>query len=165
MSATARQGAGATAGSAVGSPLVAAGLILAAVVGAFGLLLQAGRLSWPPHELLASAFVVSGCLGLVGPLILFRRGGGGGVGELVWFACGLTLWLFNLAGALREGFRLQAWATPLSGSTLGLVALAVMIAGWRLSSHGGKGWTWTNVAGWALGWFWVGHGCYSLFAA
>ena len=53
--------------SAATGPLFNA-LLLAAAVG-YGLLLLVnhGRLSWPPNQLLASLYTVAGCLAVVGP--------------------------------------------------------------------------------------------------
>jgi hypothetical protein len=48
---------------------------------------------------------------------------------------------------------------------MGLTVLAGLIAGWRL--HAGRlgSWTWTNVAGWVLGLYWVGMAFWSLLPA
>src|SRR5262249_16213084 len=52
-------------------------------------------------------------------------------------------------------WRTIQWATPLPDRTLGLIILAVLLAGWRCGlAH--RNWSWTNVAGWMLCAFWVG---------
>ena len=46
-------------------------------------------------------------------------------------------------------------AFHLPDRTLGLIVLAVLLAGWRCGlAH--RNWSWTNVAGWMLCAFWVG---------
>ena len=61
-----------------------------------GLLVMRGRVTWPPHELLASIYTVAGCLALVGPLVLARgESGDGGLGELLWMTGGLLIWVFD----------------------------------------------------------------------
>ncbi len=121
-----------------------------------GFLVTKGRVSWPPHELLSGAFTVAGCLALVGPAVLLRRKeGGGGLGELLWLTGGLLVWVFDLAAALRGELRTLSWATPLGAQGMGLTMLAVLLAGWRMRG-GTRDWSWTNVTGWVLGVFWVG---------
>ena len=53
--------------------------------------------------MLASLGTVAGCLALVGPIVLFRRGPGseGGVGNLVWMTGGLLIWVHDLAALPR----------------------------------------------------------------
>jgi hypothetical protein len=123
------------------------------------LLVARGRLSWPPHELLASATTIAGALALVGPLVLARREAGeGGLGDLVWLTGGILIWVFNGAGVLQGVARPASWVAPLGARAMGLTILAVLLAGWRLRSAGasGRAWSWTNVTGWVLGLFWVG---------
>jgi hypothetical protein len=148
-----------------GSPLINAALFaLALVLGAW-LLYARGRVSWPPTELLASVYTVAGCLALVGPVVLLRRGGDElGLGELLWMAGGLLIWIFDLAALARGDLRLAAGPTPLSYQPMGLTILAVLIAGWRCRL-GGPGWSWTNVTGWVLGLFWVGMAATTLLPA
>src|SRR5271157_6012851 len=72
---------------AVSSPehAVTNAILLTAALGwGFSLLIQRGRLTWPPLALLSSLSTLAGCLALVGPLILARSGGKeGSLGELV----------------------------------------------------------------------------------
>ena len=131
-------------------------LLLVALGWGFTLLIQKGRLSWPPVSLLASLSTLAGCLALAGPLILGRSGrGGGSLGELLWLTGGLMVWLFDVSAVLQGQAKAISWATPLSDRTMGLAILAVLGAGWRCGLAG-RDWTWTNVVGWALGLFWVG---------
>ncbi|HWE39854.1 MAG TPA: hypothetical protein VG406_25110 [Isosphaeraceae bacterium] len=113
-------------------------------------------MSWPPRELLAGATTLAGCLALVGPLVLGRKEStDGGLGELIWLSGGLLVWVFDLAAAARGRWRGTSWATPLDVQFMGLIVLAVALAGWRLRG-GSKSWSWTNVTGWLLGAFWIG---------
>lgn len=138
------------------SPLITAVLLIVAIGYGLAILVTRGRISWPPHELLASLYTVAGCLALVGPIVLLRREGGeSGIGELLWMTGGLLVWVFDLVAVLRGGWKTAAWATPLDYQTMGLTMLAVLIAGWRCKVAG-RGWSWTNVTGWILGLFWVG---------
>jgi hypothetical protein len=144
------------------SPLVNAALLSAALAYGLWLLVARGRLSWPPHELLSGGYTLAGCLALVGPLVLARRGSGeGGLGDLLWLTGGLLLWIFDLAALARGEAHVISWVNPLGVRTMGLAMLAVLLAGWR-SQGLGKGWTWTNVTGWLLGLFWVGMALASL---
>src|SRR5438270_12278554 len=147
------------ASGASGSPdhaIINTVLLLAALGWGLSLLIQKGRLTWPPVSLLASLSTLAGCLALAGPLILGRSGGGGGsLGELLWLTGGLMVWLFDLEAVLQGQAKSMSWVTPLSDRTMGLAMLAVLGAGWRCGLAG-RGWTWTNVVGWALGLFWVG---------
>ena len=71
-----------------------------------GTLVARGRLSWPPTQLLASLVTVAGCLALVGPIVLLtRKGGEGGLGELLWMAGGLIVWVFDAAGTRARTWR------------------------------------------------------------
>lgn len=162
MSAKRAGGPSANAGSsdhAVGNAL----LLAAALALGLTLLVRRGRLTWPPLELLSSLSTLAGCLALVGPLILARSGGReGSLGELVWLTGGLLLWLFDLAGAFQGQARTMNWTTPLGERTMGLVILAVLLAGWKCGLAG-RNWSWTNVTGWALGLFWVGLAAGSWF--
>lgn len=140
-------------------------LLAAALAWGLSLLFQRGRLTWPPLALLSSLSTLAGCLALVGPLILARSTGReGSLGELVWLTGGLMLWLFDLAGALQGQARALNWTTPLGDRTMGLVILAVLLAGWKCSGAE-RNWSWTNVTGWALGLFWVAMGIGSWFLA
>ncbi len=149
-----------------GSPLVSA-LIMTSALG-FGVwnLVERGRMSWPPVQLLSSLFTVAGGLALVAPLVLLRKGQGGtspadGLGEQIWLAGGLLIWVFDLAALARGEARGLSWATPLGYQAMGLTILAVLLAGWR-----GRGvnwsWRWTNLTGWILGLFWIGMGLATL---
>jgi hypothetical protein len=130
-------------------------LILAALAWGAGLLVHRGRLTWPPYQLLASLSTLAGCLALVGPLILLRsREIEGSLGELLWLTGGLAVWIFDIEGLTRGQWRTLHWATPLDARTMGLVILAVLLAGWKCKSASGN-WAWTNVTGWVLSAFWV----------
>jgi hypothetical protein len=140
-------------------------LVTAALGGAVGLLVQSGRLKWPPVQLLSALATIAGSLALVGPLILARAGrNGGSLGELVWMTGGLLIWVFDAVGMAGGNLRWTNWATPLGERTMGLIILAVLVAGIR-SGLAGKDWSWTNVTGWALGLFWVGLACSSWLLA
>ncbi len=137
-------------------PVLNAVLMLAAVGWGLSRLVASGRLAWPPHGLLASLATLAGCLALVGPLILFGSGElAGDLGELVWMTVGLLVWMCDLEAVLRGDWRTVRWATPISDHTIGMVVLAVLIAGWKCGLKEWK-WSWTNVTGWMLGLFWVG---------
>lgn len=157
-----RAAAKAPATSSASSPLVTAALLGSALALGVGTLVARGRLAWPPTQLLASLYTVAGCLALVGPVVLLsRRSGEGGLGELLWMAGGLIVWVFDLAAVLRGEWRSLAPATPLGVQTMGLTILAVLLAGWRWRPSS-RDWSWTNVAGWLLGIFWVGMGLAAL---
>lgn len=143
-------------GGGAGSGAVFNAVFMAlAVVGGLAILVQRGRLDWPPNHLLASLYTVAGCLALVGPIILSRLGeGGGNLGELLWMTGGLLVWVNDVVSVLRGEWRAVPWATPLSTQTMGLTILAVLLAGWRCGING-RSWSWTNVTGWMLGLFWV----------
>jgi hypothetical protein len=144
------------------SPLANVALLGAAIGYGLVILVGHGRVSWPPRELLAGSYTLAGCLALVGPIVLGRRGAAeGGLGELVWMTGGLLIWAFDLAAALRGEIRLLSWATPLEAQRMGLTILAVGLAGWR-TRGGARSWSWTNVTGWILGLFWIGLGMASL---
>src|SRR4051794_9874302 len=144
------------------SPLVHAAVFAAALGYGLWLLIDRGRVSWPPHALLSGAYTLAGCLALVGPIILARRDGSDvGLGELLWLTGGLLVWVFDLAALAGGSVREVAWLNPLGVRAMGLTILAVLVAGWR--AHGpGRTWTWTNVTGWLLGLFWVGMAAASL---
>ncbi|MDG3002460.1 hypothetical protein [Paludisphaera mucosa] len=148
-----------TTGAAAASPshpVVTTALLLGAVGWAFGLLVHKGMMAWPPVRLLSCLATIAGCLALVGPIILARSGkGGGSLGELIWMTGGLLIWIFNLVGVANGDLRTIDWATPLGPRAMGLIILAVLLAGLR-SGLAGRDWSWTNVTGWALGLFWVG---------
>ena len=137
------------------SPFWTLVLILGALSYGLRLLVQAGRVAWPPDQLLHSLAILAGCLALVGPLLLLRKGGeDGGVGELLWLTGGLLVWIFDLAALSRGEWRNVPWTTPIGSQTMGLTILALAIAGYRWRKGGGP-WSWTNVVGWTLGLFWV----------
>ncbi len=128
-------------------------------------LVSRGKLDWPPTQLLSSAYTVAGCLALVGPIVLFRKDAGGlGLGELIWMAGGLMVWIFDAASVARGETRSLAWATPLGYQPMGLTILAIALAAWRCRV-GGANWSWSNVTGWTLGVFWVAMAAITLLPA
>lgn len=136
------------------SPLTTALLLALALGYGLWLLVDRGRLAWPPSDLLANASTLAGCLALVGPIILARSSSDAALGELIWMTGGLLTWTFDALGLLSGGFRSISWITPIAQPTLGLTILAVAASAWRL--HGsGRSWAWTNVLGWLLGTFWI----------
>ncbi len=129
------------------------------------LLVQKGRLTWPPYQLLSSLSTLAGCLALVGPLILIRSGEiEGSLGELLWLTGGLLVWFFDIEAVVQGQWKTMPWATPLHDRTLGLAILAVLLAGWKCGLAG-RNWSWTNVTGWLLSAFWVGMAFCSWFLA
>lgn len=163
MSSTSTRRAGGAARASAGSlstPLINASLLAAALAYGLWLLVNRGRIGWPPHQLLANLFTVAGCLALIGPVVLLRRdapAADAGLGDLLWLTGGLLVWLFDAAALAQGQWRTLAPATPVNAIPLGLTVLAVMVAGWRTRGPG-RGWSWTNVTGWLLGLFWVGLG-------
>lgn len=158
-----RSGSGAP--PAASGPVFNAVLLGVAVCYGVALLVQGGRMSWPPHQLLASLYTVAGCLAAVGPIVLARGGEGeSGLGELLWMTGGLLVWVFDVVAALRGDWRSTSWVTPLGYQTMGLTILAVLLAGWRCRVAG-RNWSWTNVTGWLLGLFWVGMALASMAPA
>jgi hypothetical protein len=146
----------ARAGALKNPALVNAFFIGAALVWGTMLLVHKGRLSWPPYQLLASVSTLAGCLALVGPLVFARSGSTErSLGELLWLTGGLLVWIFDIEGALRGDWRSMQWATPLSDRMMGLVILAVLLAGWKSGLTHWE-WTWTSITGWVLGAFWIG---------
>ncbi len=129
-------------------------LISVAIGYGLWLLVERGRMSWPPTDLLANASTLAGCLALVGPIILAKPRSEPALGEMVWMTGGLLLWIFDALALVSGGFRSVSWATPIRSQTLGLTILAVGAASWRLNGSG-RSWSWTNVLGWILGVFWV----------
>ena len=116
-------------------------------------------------SLLSSLATLAGCLALVGPIILFRSGEiQGSLGELAWLSAGILIWILDIAAVLQGQWRTTAWATPLSDRILGLMVLAVLVAGWKCGLAQ-RNWSWTNVAGWMLSAFWVGMAVCSWFLA
>jgi hypothetical protein len=151
--------------SASSPPLANALLLGVALCGGLAMLFARGRLTWPPTELLASVYTVAGCLALIGPILLHRRDSSEvGLGELLWMAGGLVVWMFDLAAIARGDYRTFSWATPLGYQPMGLTILAVMLAAWRCRVAGSS-WSWTNVTGWALGLFWVAMAASTLVPA
>jgi hypothetical protein len=142
--------------SSTGSAVTDAIMIAVALAWGLSLLVQRGRLTWPPYALLSSLATLAGCLALVGPIILFRTSEiQGSLGELAWLTAGVSIWLFDIAALVQGGWRTIPWATPLSDRTLGLIILAVLVAGWKCGLAQ-RNLSWTNVAGWMLSAFWVG---------
>ena len=143
-------------------PIANAVLLGLALCYGVGLLFAKGKLDWPPTELMANSFTVAGCLALVGPILLHRRDSGEiGLGELLWMAGGLVIWVFDAAAIARGEARSTAWATPLGYQPMGLTILAVLLAGWR-GKVAASSWSWTNVTGWSLGVFWVAMAAWTL---
>jgi hypothetical protein len=148
--------ASASSGASPSAPLVNAVVVGSAVAYGIALLVMRGRMGWPPHELLASLYTVAGCLALAGPIVLARSASDEGqLGELLWMAGGLLIWVNDLAAVVRGRWQATPWATPLDQQTMGLTILAVLLAGWRCRLNGWS-WSWTSLTGWALGVFWVG---------
>lgn len=155
----------APAGGAVSTPLINAALLALAVSYGLWLLVTRGRVGWPPHQLLGSLYTVAGAFALIGPIVLLRREAtDGALGELIWLTVGLLVWLYDIAAILRGEFTTLSPATPLAAVPLGLVVLAVAVAGWR-TRGAGRSWSWTNVTGWLLGLFWIGMAIGSLWPA
>jgi hypothetical protein len=160
--ATKRAAPKASASASPAPPLANALLLGAALCYGVGILFARGRLSWPPTQLLASVYTVAGCLAMIGPILLRRRDSSEvGLGELLWMAGGLVVWVFDLAAIARGDIRTLSWATPLGYQPMGLTILAVLLAAWRCRVAGSS-WSWTNVTGWALGLFWVAMAAYTL---
>src|SRR3954447_25722308 len=111
-----------TSASASTSPPLGTALLLgAAFCYGLGTLFARGRLTWPPDQLLASTFTVAGGLAMIGPILLHRREAGEiGLGELLWMAGGLGVWIFDLAAVVRGEARTLSWATPLGYEAMGL---------------------------------------------
>src|SRR5919112_407255 len=77
------------------SPLLNVALLGAAVGYGLLVLVDRGRVSWPPRELLAGSYTLAGCLALVGPVILARRGSAeAGLGGLLLMDRGLPVSVF-----------------------------------------------------------------------
>ncbi len=148
------------------NPAIANALLVAtALVCGGAILVQKGRLTWPPYQLLASLATLAGCLALVGPLILIRSGEiEGSLGELLWLTGGLIVWFFDIEAVMQGRWKTMLWATPLNDRTLGLAILAVLLAGWKCGLAD-RNWSWTNVTGWLLSAFWVGMAFCSWFLA
>jgi hypothetical protein len=146
----------------VTGPVFNAVLVAAAVAYSVSILVSRGAMTWPPHQLMANLYTVSGCLALVGPVVLARgEGSEAGLGELLWMTGGLLVWVFDAVSVVQGSWRNTAWVTPLGYRTMGLTILAVLLAGWRCRLPG-RAWSWTNVTGWVLGLFWVGLAVASL---
>jgi hypothetical protein len=163
---SARRGSSSPGAASAPEHAVTNALLLTAALGwGLSLLIQKGRLTWPPLALLSSLSTLAGCLALVGPLILARSGAtGGSLGELVWLTGGLLTWLLDIVAVLQGSSRVLNWATPLGDRTMGLVILAVLVAGWRCGLAN-RNWSWTNVTGWVLGAFWVAMAAWSWLLA
>ncbi len=154
-----------SAGTSASGPLVNTILLAAAVCYGLAILVNRGRMSWPPDQLLASLYTVAGCIAVVGPIVLFRGDSGeAGLGDLLWMTGGLLVWVFDAAAAVRGDWQSTAWVTPLGYQTMGMTILAVLLAGWRCRVSG-RVWSWTNVTGWVLGLFWVGMAVVSMLPA
>jgi hypothetical protein len=165
MSAKRSAGPSPRAAASSGSAIINALLVAAALAWGVSLLVQRGRMTWPPYALLSSLATLAGCLALVGPIILFRSGEiQGTLGELAWLAAGTLIWTFDIVAVLQGQWRTVPWATPLSDRSLGLIVLAVLIAGWKCGLARWN-WSWTTVAGWMLSAFWVGMAIGSWFIA
>jgi hypothetical protein len=146
-----------------GSPAWNAALIAGAVLAALWFSVAAGRVSWPPREILAGIQTLAGCLAVVGPLVLLRRSKGeSGLGELAWLTGGLLVWLIAGVGVLSGQWNWRSWATPLPPPTMAIVILAVLLAGWRVLGVG-RTWVWTNLTGWMLAAFWITQGVIEFF--
>lgn len=140
-------------------------LMGAALVAGAAVLIQRGRLSWPPYPLLSSLSTLAGCLALVGPFILIRaKEIEGSLGELLWLAGGLLVWVLDIEGLSHGRWQTLHWATPLDDRTMGLIVLAVLLAGWKCGLADWN-WSWTNVTGWILSLFWIAMGFCSWFVA
>lgn len=138
-----------------GSALLNAALLAGALSLGLWMLVSRGQMTWPPSRLLANLYTIAGCLALVGPLVLARRGAEGALGDLIWMTSGTLLWITDIASVVQGNLKLANWATPLTYQPMGFLALAILIAGWRI--HGARHtWTWTNIVGWILGLFWIG---------
>jgi hypothetical protein len=160
--ATKRVAPKASASSGSAPHLINALLLGVALCTGIGTLFARGRLSWPPTQLLASIYTVAGFLAMIGPIVLHRRESSEvALGELLWMAGGLVVWVFDLAAVARGDFRTLSWATPLGYQPMGLTILVVLLAAWRCRVAGSN-WSWTNVTGWALGLFWVAMAAYTL---
>ncbi len=147
------------------TPLVNALLLVFAVGSGVLTLFTRGRLSWPPTQLLTSLYTVAGFLAMIGPIVLHRRESSEvALGELLWMAGGLVVWVFDLASLARGEFSITAWSTPLGYQPMGLTILAVLLTAWRCRVAGAN-WSWTNITGWILGLFWVGMAAYTLLPA
>ena len=89
-----------------------------------------GDLALPVLRDVALAVSPGECLALVGPLILARSGkSSGSLGELVWMTGGLLIWIFDVVGMASGTVKWADWATPLGERTMGLIILAVLLAG------------------------------------
>jgi hypothetical protein len=150
------------ASSTTPPPLANALLLVVALGLGITTLVSRGRLTWPPTQLLASLYTVAGFLAMVGPIVLHRRDSTEiALGELLWMAGGLVVWVFDLASLARGEFRTASWSTPLGYQPMGLTILAVLLTAWRCKVAG-TSWSWTNVTGWILGLFWVAMAAYTL---
>lgn len=149
---------GANGGGWSGSPATNAALIASALAYGLWALVDRGRVSWPPRELLAAGTTFAGCLAVVGPLVVGRRDNGqAGLGDVLWLAGGLLIWVFDLAAIARgrTGARGFSWTSPIDATTMGLFLLAVGLATVRARITV-KSWSWTNVIGILLSLFWIG---------
>ena len=161
---TRRVSAQSTRSDASSGPAITNALLIgASILWGISLLVQRGRLSWPPYALLSSLATLAGCIALVGPLILYRSSSSeGSLGELGWLTAGILLWLFDGVSVMQGQWKTVHWATPISDRTLGLTILAVLIAGWKCGLNR-RNWSWTNVTGWLLSTFWIGMALCSWF--
>src|SRR5262249_9748568 len=142
MSAKRNAGSSTRPAATSGSAITNAILVAAALAWGLSLLVQRGRMTWPPYSLLSSLATIAGCLALRGPFLLFRSGDiQGSLGELAWLTAGILVWAFDMAAVVQGQWRTLPWATPLSDRTLGLTVLAVLVAGWRCGLAQ-RNWAW-----------------------
>ena len=140
------------------TPLVNATLVASALSYGLWALVDRGRVSWPPRELLAAGTTFAGCLAIIGPIIVGRKDNGqAGLGDVLWLSGGLLIWVFDLAALARGRYNARSfsWTGPLDSTTMGLVILAVGLAAVRARITA-KSWSWTNVVGILLSLFWIG---------
>src|SRR5579885_2275997 len=89
MSAKRTAGSSPRAAGSSGPAVTNAILVAAALAWGVALLVQRGRMTWPPYSLLSSLATLAGCLALVGPFIFFRSSEiQGSLGELAWMTAG-----------------------------------------------------------------------------
>lgn len=138
------------------SPLLSAALVCLGVGHGLYLLVDRGAIGWPPSQLMGPASTLAGSVAMVGPIVLWKKVGGSdaSVGDLVWMAGGLFLWLLDLSAIAEGRSGRMDWAVPAEPRVLGCFAVAVMVAGWT-SGHARWAWTWSGITGSILGGIWV----------